>query len=344
MNARRTTLAGGAAVILGLIGTAIGAIVDPRAAAAAWLLAVFLMLGLSAGAISLLLIGKLTGGLWAETLAPVLMPLARAVPFVGIAFVPLLFFLPELYPWAAGGAHDPAVGAFYLNWPLLILRLAVAFAGWTLIAWLVLPLAGAIGQIAAGASLVFHVVMTTFLAYDWVLALQPAFTSSSFGGLTAILFLLSALALAALLTPLPVGKASKDVAGFLIAGILASVYIGFMQYLIIWYGDLSDTAQFYLERNGIAPTTTLLAALVIGGLVPLAMLVSEEGRNSPEIVRGAAFFILVGIFLHWAWCVFGLLHPAAVAMAPAALLAVVAGFALVAGFDRHGIRGGAHER
>jgi hypothetical protein len=344
MKARRIIVAEAIAVALGLIGMAIGAILDPRAAAAAWLFSVFLMLGLSAGAISLLLIGKLTGGVWVETLAPVLAPLARAVPIVGIAFVPLLFFLPELYPWAAGGAHNPAVGAFYLNWPLVILRLAVAFAGWTLIAWLALPLAGATGQVAAGGALVFHVVMTTFLAYDWVLALQPAFTSSSFGGLTAILFLLSALALAALLTPLPTGKASKDVAGFLIAGILASVYVGFMQYLIIWYGDLSDTAQFYLDRTGIAPTTTLLAALVIGALLPLAMLMSEEGRKSPEIVRGASFFVLIGILLHWSWCVFGLFHPAAVAIAPAALLAVIVGFALAAGFDRQRLRGEAGDR
>jgi len=322
-----------AAVVIGLAGMAIALAVAPRAAAAAWLLAAVLSLGLSAGAISLLLTGRLTGGLWIETLSPVLLPIARAVPFVGVAFVPLLFVLPLLYPWAAGDAHDAMVGAFYLNWPLLILRLAVAFVGWSLIAWFVLPLPGGIGQIAAGTALVFHVVMTTFLAYDWILALQPAFTSSSFGGLTAILFLLEALAFAALFAPLPAGKASADIGAFIIAGILAVVYLAFMQYLIIWYGDLSETAQFYLDRAGTGSLSALVAALVVGALLPLGMLMPEGARKSPEMARGAAFFVLVGIVLHWGWCVFGLFGPAAALVAPAAFVAVFAALALAAKLD-----------
>ena len=138
----------------------------------------------------------------------------------------------------------------------------------------------------------------------------------------AVLFLLSAMAFAALFSRLEPEKASKDVAGLIIACVLGTVYLGFMQFLIIWYGDLKDTAKFYLERAGTAPTITLVAALILGGLVPLAMLISEEGRRSPEIVRGAALFVLVGIVLHWAWIVFALFPGTALVVAPAPILLV----------------------
>ncbi len=303
-----------------LAGMAVATLLDPRAAAAAWLFTLILATSLTAGAVSLLLTAKLTGGVWAEALAPALVPLARVAPLCGIAFIPLFFFLAALYPWAASGPEHASVGAYYLNPAFLAVRLAIAFAGWGLLAWLVVPLRGAVGQVASGVGLVFHIVMTTALAYDWLLALQPAVTSSVFGAHVAILFLLSALAFGALFSRLRPHKAAKDVAGLIIAAMLGTIYLDFMQYLIIWYGDLSDTAKFYLDRTGPAPTAALIAALVVGGIVPLALLLPEARRSDPRAVRAASALVLVGIALHWGWCVFALFAPAALATMPAALV------------------------
>lgn len=312
---------------IGLAGVAIGAAFHAREAAAAWLFAAFFALGLSAGAISLLLAGRLTGGDWIETLRPALRPMARAIPAIGIVFIPLLFALPLIEPWAAEGAHDPSVASFYLNWPLFTLRMAIAFAGWSVIAFLVLDIPDGRGAVAAGLGLVFHIVMTSFLAYDWILALQPAFTSSVFGAQTAILFLLSALCLAVLTAPVPQGKTLRDIAGLMIAGMAGSVYLGFMQFLIIWYGNLPDTVQFYLERESIGWLGILVIVLVIGALVPIALLLPSSGRASFTTVRAAALLVLVGVMLRWSWCVLALFHPAAIVMAPFALAAVLAAFA-----------------
>ena len=318
--------------LVGLVIVIAGAVFDPRAAAAAWLLAVFVSLGVSTGAISLLLAGKLTGGQWIAALAAVLRPAALTVPFVGLAFIPLLFVLPLLYPWAAQGAHHASVGALYLNVPLLITRMIIGFAGWTVLAFLALDMEGHRGQIAAGVGLVFHVVMTTFFAYDWIMALQSGFTSSVFGAHTAILFLLSALCLGGLFAPLPDGKPRRDIAGLIVAGMLGVVYIGFMQFLIIWYGDLSETTQFYLGRAGGVSTVALLAALALGGLVPLVLLAPPAGRSSAGIVRAASFFVLAGILLYWGWCVCALFGPLSVVLAPAAFLVLICGAAVAAPF------------
>lgn len=321
MSRTRNHLAA-AAAILGLSGTIAGAIASPHLTTVCWLFAALLGMSMPVGALTLLMIGKLTGGLWVESLASVLLPLSRLVPVAGLAFIPLLFFLAQIYPWAAEGAKDMSVGALYLNWPFVAVRLVVAFAGWSLLAFVVVPLPGSAGQIAAGVGLIFHIVMTTLIGYDWILALQPALTTTAFGAHMAVLFLLSALAFAALFGRLEPEKASKDVAGLIIACVLGAVYLGFMQFLIIWYGDLKDTAKFYLDRAGPAPRSTIIAALILGGLVPLAMLISEEGRRSPEIVRGAALFVLMGIVLHWAWVIFDLFPGTALIIAPAPVLVI----------------------
>lgn len=330
MTGGRLTTTLYAALAIGLVGCAIGLFIDMRAVGAAWLFATFLALGLSAGALSLLLTGRLTGGAWIGALEPVLRPMAAMVPLIGVAFVSLLFLMPVLYPWAAGGAHDQLVGLFYLNRPLLVLRLVLAFAGWSLAAFVIVDIPGARGQVFAALALVFHVIMTTFLAYDWMLALQPAFTSSAFGAFACILFLMSALCLGALLAPLE-DKPLRDVAGLIIAAALAVIYIGFMQFLIIWYGNLPETAKFYLDRSGPAATPVLVAALVVGGLLPIALLLSSAARRSQARVRFAGACGLVGIALHWGWCAMGMFGDGAVAASPFALLAVLGAFALAFG-------------
>jgi len=327
---RRSRIIAIAGLAVGLVGVVTAAVVAPRLAAVAWLYAALLGMSLPVGALTLLLTGKLTGGLWIETLAPLLVSLSRLLPFAGLAFVPLLFFLPQIFPWAAVGAKDASVAALFLNYPFAIARLVIAFAGWSLLAFVVVPMPGSNGQIAAGLGLIFHIVMVTLFGYDWLLSLQPDMTTTAFGAHLAILFLMSALAFAALFSPLEPEKASKDVAGLLIACVLGTVYLAFMQFLIIWYGDLKDTAQFYLDRAGTAPLTTLVAALILGGLVPMAMLLSEEGRRSPEIVRGAALSVLAAMVLYWAWLVFCLFPAAALIVAPAPLLLIGCGLWLAA--------------
>ena len=107
-----------AVATLGLAASIVAAIVDPRLAAVGWLYAAILATSMPVGALTLLLTGKLTGGLWVESArAAVLLPLSRLVPLAGLAFIPLLFLLAQIYPWAAEGARDASVGAFYLTGP-----------------------------------------------------------------------------------------------------------------------------------------------------------------------------------------------------------------------------------
>jgi hypothetical protein len=330
MNISRLML--GLVLIAGvaLLVVATAAWFDPRDTAGAWLAAFILVAGVPIGALSLRLIGRLTGGLWFASIEPALTILSLLIPVTGIAVIAILAAAPEFYPWAASGAHGVGIGAYYLNAPLFVLRTVIAFVGWTVLALDVLPTEGPRGQIVAGLGLVFHAVMTTFVAYDWLLALTPGFTSSAFGAETVIVWLLSALALATILSPVPERKASYDLAGLLITGVMGTGYMVFFQFLVIWYGNLPDTAKFYLDRSDALGVTLLVAAFLIGLVIPMASFAFEPVRRSIRRVKITAAFILTGLVLYRGWCVLPLFGPLAAVIAPLALVFFVAVLVIVA--------------
>ena len=313
-----------------LLVVAVAAWVDPRDAAGAWLTAFLFVAGVPIGALSLRLIGRLTGGLWFTSIDPALTTLSLLIPVVGMGALIVLAIAPELYPWAVSGPHDANVGTFYLNTPLFVLRTVIAFAGWTVLAFDFLPTEGQRGQIVAGLGLVFHAVLTTFVGYDWLLALAPGFTSSAFGAEMVILWLLSALAFATILSPVAERKASYDLAGLLVAGVMGTGYMVFFQFLIIWYGDLPDTAKFYIARSDALGVTLMVAALVIGLIVPMFSFAFEPVRGSIRRVKIAAAFILVGLALYRCWCVLPPFGTVAVVIAPVALIFMVAALTVTA--------------
>jgi hypothetical protein len=191
-----------------------------------------------------------------------------------------------------------------------------------------LPAEGTRGQIVAGVGLVFHAVMTIFVAYDWLLALTPGFTSSAFGAETVIVWLLSALAFATILSAVPERKASYDLAGLLIAGVMGTGYMVFFQFLIIWYGNLPDTAEFYLDRSNALGVTLLIAALAIGLVIPMLAFAFEPVRGSIRRVKIVAVLILIGLVLYRGWCVLPLFGPVALMIAPVALVFMAAALAV----------------
>jgi hypothetical protein len=330
MNVSRLTFGLVLVGAVALLVVAIAAWFDPRDTAGAWLAAFLFVAGVPIGALSLRLIGRLTGGLWFASIEPALTALSLLIPIVGIAALIVLATAPELYPWAVSGPHDAHVGTFYLNTPLFVLRTVIAFAGWTVLAFDLLPTEGQRGQIVAGLGLVFHAVLTTFVAYDWLLALTPAFTSSAFGAEMVILWLLSALAFATILSPVPEKKASYDLAGLLIAGVMGTGYMVFFQFLIIWYGDLPDTAKFYIDRSSAFGVALMVATFVIGLIIPMFSFAFEPVRGSIRRVKITATFILVGLALYRGWCVLPLFRPLAAAIAVAALIFMVAALAVAA--------------
>ncbi|GJD66876.1 hypothetical protein [Methylobacterium frigidaeris] len=274
-----------------------------EALARGWLLAWIVFGAAPAGSLVLLLIHRITGGRWGEALAPCLRPAAALLPLVALGFLGVVVALPLLYPWAADpGTVKPDVASLYLNTALFAVRGAITLLGWSLLAGLVL--AGRCTRLVAGLGLAFYGLTISLVPVDWILSLEPRFTSSAFGAGIALHQLLAALALAAVVSPSGLdAETAPDLANLLLATLLGVLYIGLMSYVVAWYGDLPPNAAYYLRREAGPYSGLIGAAVATGGLVPFLFLLVGAVRRSPGGLRLVGLLVLVGLVLRFCWLV-----------------------------------------
>jgi hypothetical protein len=287
------------------------------------------------GSMTLLLIHRLTGGGWGLALAPVLQPATRLLPLVLIMFVPVLVALPSIYPWAADRGSVPHdVAAWYLAPPWFVLRAVVSLAGWSLLG-LMLG-AGLRSPLLAGLGLAFFGFSISSVAVDWYLSVEPAYVATAFAAMVAFQQMLAALAISAVVGPPQLAsKTAGDLGALMIATLLGVVYLGYMTFVVAWYGDLPDKAEWFLRRSSSVWLTILVLALVAGALLPFGMLLMKSIRSSRSGLRIAGGLVLTGTVLHWAWLLLpAFADPATAAVAAACTLVVLslASWMIASGF------------
>lgn len=291
-----------------------------------WLVAFVFWSSIPVGSLVLLLIHRLTGGRWGKSLAPALRPAAAMTPLTLLAFIPIAMSLARIFPWAASaGATPPGVG-LYLNAPFFLGRTVLALCGWSILAIVVIR--GRCTRLIAGLGLAFYGLTVSLVSVDWILSVEPRFTSTAFAASIAIQQILSALAFAALAAPKAAGDpATGDLAGLLLAALLGVVYIVFMSYVVAWYGNLPDKAAWYLRRGVDGWAWAIGAAVAIGATLPFALLLNARVRRSRRALRVVGGLVLFGVWLHIVWLlapVFraGALVAAVIALATLAILSL----------------------
>ena len=308
-----------AAVTLAALGAA--SIVVARPVAQGWLIGFVIWSSVAVGSLVLLLIHRLTGGRWGDEMAGALVPCAATVPLAALAFLPLAFGLSAPYRWAAGTASArPDLVHLYLNQPAFLLRTSVALIGWSFLSVLVVQ--RRCNQLTAALGLVFHGFVVSFVAVDWILSIDVGFGSSAFAAGFAIQQILSALAFTAVVAPKSSSDTSGDLGSLLMASLLGTVYIDLMSFIVSWYGDLPAKAAWYLRRVQDGWNWVILAAVIVGALVPLAILMSSRLRANLQALRLAGGFILLGVVLHILWLTAPGFEAGAIAGALAAVVAL----------------------
>jgi hypothetical protein len=272
--------------------------VSGESIARGWLYGFVLVSMAPIGGLTLLLVHGITGGRWGEDLAPCLVPTARAMPMLFLAFLPILAFRHLIYPWPDPDVPE-LVTRYYLFPAFFDTRTLLAIAVWTFMVWRrawATPL-------AAGLGLTAHLVLMTFIPADWVLTLEPGTTSAAFGMSFGIEQIFAALALAAVLTPQGDDpRANRDLAGMMLSALLGTVYFVYVQFVIIWYGNIPEKVRWYVVRSATAGWVTIaIAAFFLAAAIPFLSVLSRLVRQSPAALRVVGFSVLTGIALHIVW-------------------------------------------
>ena len=284
-------------------------------------------IGVALGSTALLMLQYLTGGAWGMVIRRPCEAASRTLPLLLILFLPIAIGIPRLYRWSHADivAHDPVMlhKAVYLNVPFFLIRAAIYFAGWLLIAYFLYNWSDeqdrgdtrAAGRLAAisGPGLAFYGFSVTFMAIDWILSLDPDWFSTIFGllliageALSALAFLICLLVILNNRPPLAgvlTHRHLHDIGKLLLAFVMVWAYFSFSQFLIIWAGNLPDEIPWYMERLRGGWGYIGLSLVFLHFALPFALLLSRDIKRNFRLLRAVAGLVIVMRFVDLYWLV-----------------------------------------
>lgn len=286
-----------------------------------YLLGYLLVLGLSLGSMGLLFVHHLVGGAWGFVIQRQLEAATRVLPFLAVAFLPILLHVltseHPIYHWAEPHAaeHDHLLAhkAPYLNHMGFAIRAGVYFVVWaTLIFFLNRfskkldvsgdgTIANSLGKMA-GPGIVLYMLTMTFAAFDWAMSLDPHWFSTIYGVIFIVGQVLSAMAFMILAVSFTrhdseFGHAITtdrlhDLAKLMFAFTCLWAYVQLSQFLIIWYGNMPEETIFYHLRLQGGWQYVTVSLVFCQFVFPFAMLLSRWPKRSMKWAPRIAAFIL----------------------------------------------------
>ncbi|WP_027168532.1 hypothetical protein [Mesorhizobium sp. WSM3224] len=320
--------------IAGLACCAAGVSLDARAMLGAWLAAASFALSLPLGALTILMVHGLTGGRWGGAIRQPLRILAATLPLALILLLPVLIRLDLIFSWAGADsamlAEKLREKLVYLNVPFFLLRFAVCAAIWLALAWMVLSsteehLAKSGDGRKYALGLILHAFAISVFSIDWMLSLEPEFTSTVYALFEASAEVVGAFAAAVIVLAargavevLPGGEEgvalSEDLANMLLGFVLTWIYLVFMQWLVVWGGDLPEEVHWYVIRSG-SGWQYLLYLLIALQVAAFVGLLNRDLKRSHAGLIWLAGITLAGHFVDVFWRI----RPALFAGGPLAL-------------------------
>jgi hypothetical protein len=315
---------------LGAAATAAGFFVHRDTFLQSYLIGYMFWLYITLGCLGLLMVQHLSGGAWGIVSRRVFEAAVRTLPALLVLFIPIAMNLPALFVWARPEAlNDPGIQtkAGYLNQTFFLARAVGYFVIWiglssTLAGWSakqdidapVIP-----GpqdrkfRVLSGPGLVIYMITITFMSVDWMMSLDPHWTSTIFGvlfvggaGLSALAFtivVLASLSEAKPMSELMVPERFHDLGKLMYAFVLLWAYFSVSQLIIVWSGNLPEEIPFYLRRfQGVWGKVSWI---VLFGhfVVPFAFLLSRRLKRNAKLAARVALFILAMRAVEIAWMI-----------------------------------------
>ena len=321
--------------VLGLAGCIGGWMFAPADFFVAYLFGHEFFLGLSLGALGLLMIHHLTGGYWGYSVRRFFESAVGTLPLLAVLFVPIFFGLPYLYPWKSPSivAEDEILRSRvnYLNTPGYIIRSAVVFTIWIVMAYFLLKWSKEQETTASveptrkmrtlsGPGLVIYPVTMTFAALDWLMSLEKDWYSTMFAVMICIGQMLSALAFVILLLSvvrlsrqfapiISIEETLHKIGNLLLAFTMLWAYLEFGQLLITWSGNLPNEISWYLNRVADGWRWVCVFLFVFNFFIPFSLLLMRPVKRRIQILASVAGCILMAHIVDVWWTIAPSLHP-----------------------------------
>ena len=278
-------------------------------------------LSLALGALFFVLIQHLTSARWSVVVRRVAEILSGNLGLMAFLFIPVIFGMGHTYHhWLdPHAAEDPILAGKlgFLNQNFFLIRWAAYFIIWFLLSSFFYrksvkqdstgDLESTLAMKRASApGIILFALTVSFAAFDLLMSINPHWFSTIFGvyyfaGGTlgafalitiSLLYLQSRNRLATSITT----EHLHDMGKLVFAFVVFWAYIGFSQYMLIWYGNIPEETEWYLHRQ-TGSWTGFSWFILFGHFVfPFLGLISR----APKRVKGTLWIGAAWIlFVHW---------------------------------------------
>ncbi len=285
-------------------------------------------LSLAFGATFFVLIQFATKAGWSVVVRRIAENVSITIPLFIVLFPVIILGSHEIFHhWLSVGSYsDPVINAkrWYLNIPFLYGRSAFYLVFFTLASYYFSILSRRqdvsadhnITRKLQRASYPFLIILgfcVTFAAFDWIMSLDPHWYSTIFGLYFFASCYVAFLCFLVVVVNITAKHSSFDVLyniehnhdlGKLIFGHSCFwTYAAFVQYLLIWYGNIPEETKWYAVRqtHGWLPLWCLLG--VGHFLVPFVLLMARRAKRSRNLVLAVSIWILVLHFIDLYWLI-----------------------------------------
>jgi len=302
----------GLSLLFGLVAfvalalSVVGAMINPHQFSFSWLFAFAFYFTLCAGCFFWTIVHYATDADWSVMVRRQLENIASLLAVMAVFFLPILFLRHHLYEWMnipPGKEATLDSKRAYLNWNFFVVR-AIIFFGFFIIASQLLrrfsvrqdkdgnPQFTIWLRKVAFASLPMFALFLTFGAFDWLMSLNYRWFSTMFGvyifagsagsSMSLLVLVITALRSAGYLKDVVTLEHYHIMGKWMFAFGVFWAYIGFGQYMLIWYANMPEETEYFITRN-TESWWAMSMILVIGRFFgPFAILLLRSIKKHPH--------------------------------------------------------------
>jgi hypothetical protein len=322
------------AALISIVACIAGYIQDPDRFFRSYLVAFTYVCAIGLGAFFFVMVQFLTGSAWSVTVRRIMENLMITLPAGALLFVPLALGLHHVYPWTNPDIIKSTEGlgakSGFLVDNFFIARTYAYFVLWSI--WIFAIYRQSVKQdgqrslrqmqIASrwsGSGLFLVVAVGTLAAYDWLMSVEPSWYSTIFGlyyladgtvlFFSTLILICLGFRQAGVLNKEINLEHYHDLGKWLFAMTCFYTYIGFSQFLLIWYANIPDETQFYRHRTPGAWLYVSLSLPFVRFFIPFFTLLSRPAKRNLKIVGFMAVWSLVVVYLDLYWIVMPVYYP-----------------------------------
>ncbi len=322
-----------ALVIIGLAAFIWGFISHPDQAWGNLLLNNFFFVSIAVGASFFLSLQYIAQAGWSAGFKRVSEAVVSYLPVGGILFLVLIFGLGHIYHWAHEGAaaHDELLShkSVFLNIPFFSVRILIYFSLWIFMARYLRKLSlkedleGGLSwfeksEFYSKVNIFIIAVTFTFASIDWLMSIHPhwystifsfkAFASAFYHGSTFVILIILLLNRAGYFSFLNKSHL-HDFSRYIFMLSIIYGYLWFMQFTIIWYGNIPEETIYYALRWTSPWETLYFVDIILNFAVPFLVLMPRAPSRNKSVILIVALFVLVGLWVELYNQIFPAINP-----------------------------------